>query len=67
MHVRDADTSGKADGSPISELASSSSKKASASSIFELASLNSELASSISEIPSSVDFYRGTQFISKHT
>ncbi|KAM1255931.1 hypothetical protein ACFX2G_030706 [Malus domestica] len=34
MHVRDADTSGKADDSPISELAFSSS---------ELASLSSEL------------------------
>ncbi|KAM1050988.1 hypothetical protein TB2_032178 [Malus domestica] len=38
-----------------------------ASSIFELASSNSELASSISEISSSADFYRDTQFVSKHT
>ncbi|KAM1815724.1 hypothetical protein ACFX12_000206 [Malus domestica] len=32
MHVTDADTSGKVDASPISELASSSSKLASSSS-----------------------------------
>ncbi|KAM1818417.1 hypothetical protein PS2_000183 [Malus domestica] len=75
VHVTDADTSGKANASPISELASSISELASsiselrpvqrlhvtelASSIFELASSISELTSSIFEIPSSADFYRG--------
>ncbi|KAM2117627.1 hypothetical protein ACFX1R_011153 [Malus domestica] len=34
---------------------------------FEFASSNSELASSISEISLSADFYRGAQFVSKHT
>ncbi|KAM1175207.1 hypothetical protein ACFX19_028233 [Malus domestica] len=58
LRMTGANASGKASASPISELASS---------IFELAFSNSELAYSISEIPLSADFYRGMQFVSKHT